>query len=372
MIDGIINPEINGWAIWNAQTNQTQSETALLTIANPIPAGPETWTITIYQDYLGGGGGAHLLGDFSLGYTTDPSPTLSSHFTPFTVTAATTLNGSTLTSLGSGQVLDNGLLPLTDVYTITLTSDSPDPITGIFLDAIKDPTNGLPDGGPGRWYGNSGTEINPSGVGLGNFVVSELTAGVSPGPPYMYDVISNHSVATLSGRAEADSTVSVFDGKTLLGMATADSFGNWSLRSTITGHTVHDFTEILTDVAGNSVASAGVTVYSPSQHQTLAGGTGNDFLIAGLNDTLIGGTGSDTFVFNANFGNDAINNFNTNHDTLAFSHTLFANDTVAQVLSQTHDTSAGTVIAVDAHDSITLHGVTKAQLAAHPSDFHFF
>jgi len=45
------------------------------------------------------------------------------------LTAATTLNGSTLTSLGNGQLLDNGLLPLTDVYTITLTSDSPDPIT---------------------------------------------------------------------------------------------------------------------------------------------------------------------------------------------------------------------------------------------------
>jgi hypothetical protein len=57
---------------------------------------------------------------------------------------------------------------------------------------------------------------------------------------------------------------------------------------------------------------------------------------------------------------------------LAFSHTLSANDTAGQVLSQTHDTSAGAVIAVDAHDSITLHGVTVAQLAAHPSDFHFF
>jgi hypothetical protein len=77
-------------------------------------------------------------------------------------------------------------------------------------------------------------------------------------------------------------------------------------------------------------------------------------------------------VFNANLGKDAVNNFNTNHDILAFSHALFANDTVAQVLSQTHDTSAGAVIAVDARDSITLHGVIVAQLAAHPSDFHFF
>jgi hypothetical protein len=54
------------------------------------------------------------------------------------------------------------------------------------------------------------------------------------------------------------------------------------------------------------------------------------------------------------------------------SNAFFSKDTVAQVLSQTHDTSAGAVITVDAHDTITLHGVTVAQLAAHSSDFHFF
>jgi hypothetical protein len=72
----------NGSAIYrdNGQADQTLSETALLTLANPAQAGPEVWTITIYQNYLGGGGGAHLLGDFSLGYTTDRTPTLSSTF----------------------------------------------------------------------------------------------------------------------------------------------------------------------------------------------------------------------------------------------------------------------------------------------------
>jgi Ca2+-binding RTX toxin-like protein len=69
----------------------------------------------------------------------------------------------------------------------------------------------------------------------------------------------------------------------------------------------------------------------------LVGGSGNDFLIAGHNDILTGRTGHDTFVFNANFGKNVINNFDVNHDILAFSHTLFANDTVAQILSQAHD-----------------------------------
>jgi fibronectin-binding autotransporter adhesin len=61
-----------------------------------------------------------------------------------------------------------------------------------------------------------------------------------------------------------------------------------------------------------------------------------------------------------------------NQDILAFDHTLFANATPSQVLSQTHDTIAGAVIAVDAHDTVTLTGVTVAQLQHNTSDFHFF
>ena len=101
MIDGIISANGNGWAIYrnNGQPDQTLSETALLTIPSPVPAGQQAWTITIYQSYVGAGAGAHLLGDFSLGYTTDTMPTLTSIFTPFTVTATKSLNGSTLTSL---------------------------------------------------------------------------------------------------------------------------------------------------------------------------------------------------------------------------------------------------------------------------------
>jgi hypothetical protein len=176
MIDGIISTQTNGWAIYrdNGQPDQTLSETALLTLASPVHAGPEIWTITINQDYVGGGAGAHLLGDFSLGYTTDKTPSLSSAFIPFTITAATSLNGSTLTSLGNGQLLDNGLLPITDIYTIIMTSKSHGPITALLLNVINDPNNGLPTGGPGRFYGNFGGP-----VGQGNFVVSELTADVS-------------------------------------------------------------------------------------------------------------------------------------------------------------------------------------------------
>jgi Ca2+-binding RTX toxin-like protein len=95
-------------------------------------------------------------------------------------------------------------------------------------------------------------------------------------------------------------------------------------------------------------------------------------LIGAQNDILKGNAGSDTFVFNKSFGKETVADYNVNQDVLAFNHILFTHDTVIQVISQTHDTTAGAVIAVDAHDAITLLGITTAQLAAHPSDFHFF
>jgi len=186
-----------------------------------------------------------------------------------------------------------------------------------------------------------------------------IVVDTTPPTPFMSDAIKNSN-----NRSEANSTVSVFDGTKPLGTVTADSSGNWSLQANIAGGT-HQFTETSTDVAGNTGASAGVTDYAPGGNKTLTGGSGNDFLIAGKNDTLIGGAGNDTFVFNPGFAKETVADFNPNQDQLSFNHALVAQATAAFVLSQTHDTSFGAVIVVDPHDTITLPGVTTAQLAAH-------
>jgi phosphoserine aminotransferase len=71
-----------------------------------------------------------------------------------------------------------------------------------------------------------------------------------------------------------------------------------------------------------------------------------------------------------------VSDYAVNQDALAFDHTLFTQDTTSQVLSQTYDSSAGAVIVVDAHDAVTLAGVTLAQLqaaqSAHLDWLHFF
>jgi hypothetical protein len=76
MIDGIFtgpNGGINGWSVYNYATGVSEGADALLTFASPLPAGEYKLTFTIYQNYYGNPG--HILGDFSLDYTTAASPT---------------------------------------------------------------------------------------------------------------------------------------------------------------------------------------------------------------------------------------------------------------------------------------------------------
>ena len=188
--------------------------------------------------------------------------------------------------------------------------------------------------------------------------------------PVMTDVVTAKNVTTLVGTSEANSTATVYDGKTAVGTVQADASGNWTLKAANAAGNIHSYTESATDLAGNIGQSAGVTLFSPSAHQNMNGGTGNDVLIAGPNDNLTGGGGNDSFVFNPGSGKDVITDFSLNLDTLNFSHTLFTN--AQQAIAHTHDVNGNAVITIDAADSVTLLGVTTAQLTAHLSDFHFF
>jgi Ca2+-binding RTX toxin-like protein len=188
----------------------------------------------------------------------------------------------------------------------------------------------------------------------------------------MLDAVKGKGDLTLlSGTAEANSSVSVFDDGKLVGTVTAGTDGAWSLDANVTGNVIHNFTETST-LSGETVSSTSDTLYTPAANKSLVADNGNDVLIGHPNDILMGGTGSDTFVFNPNFGHETITNFNVNNDVIDLDHTLFANATAPQVLSQTHDSAAGAVIVVDHADTITLPSVTVAQLSAHLSDFHLF
>ncbi|SDT38284.1 Npun_F0296 family exosortase-dependent surface protein [Bradyrhizobium canariense] len=94
------------------------------------------------------------------------------------------------------------------------------------------------------------------------------------------------------------------------------------------------------------------------------------FVNVGGGVKIFGGGGQDTFVFNANFHSATIGDFDVNKDTIDISQTLFAS--VSAILSSAQSANSGhdTVITDAAHDTITLSGVTLAQIQAHPNDFH--
>ena len=75
------------------------------------------------------------------------------------------------------------------------------------------------------------------------------------------DGITNDNTLTLTGTAEANSTVKVYDGVTLLGTVTADGSGAWSYTTVALANGSHSLTAMATDAAGNiSAASATLTV----------------------------------------------------------------------------------------------------------------
>ncbi len=108
-----------------------------------------------------------------------------------------------------------------------------------------------------------------------------------------------------------------------------------------------------------------------SQFKFVSGTSQNDtFGDVHGNVTVFGAGGQDTFVFKPNFGNPTIADFNVNNDTIDISHTLF--NSVASILASAHSANSGhdTVITDSHHDTITLLGVTVAQLQQHSTDFH--
>src|SRR4029078_9872015 len=75
------------------------------------------------------------------------------------------------------------------------------------------------------------------------------------------DAITNDNTLTLSGSAEANATVKVYDGATLLGNVTADGAANCSYTTAALANGGHSLTATATDVAGNtSAASSALSV----------------------------------------------------------------------------------------------------------------
>ena len=90
-----------------------------------------------------------------------------------------------------------------------------------------------------------------------------VLAPASDSGPSNSDGVTSVTRPTITGRAEAGSTVTLYDtdGVTVLGTAVAAANGNWSITSSVLGDGVHRLTTKATDTAGNtSAASAALAI----------------------------------------------------------------------------------------------------------------
>ena len=97
------------------------------------------------------------------------------------------------------------------------------------------------------------------------------------------DGITKVTTPTVTGNAEANSIVSLYDGSNLVGQATASGIGAWTITTSVLGEATHTLTARAVDAAGNtSVASAALTLTvdttmaTPSLFMAVASDTGLD------------------------------------------------------------------------------------------------
>ncbi len=103
------------------------------------------------------------------------------------------------------------------------------------------------------------------------------------------DGITNDNTLTLTGTAEANSTVKVFDGATLLGSVTASGTGAWTYTTAALANGAHSLTATATDAAGNTgTASTALGVTIDTTAPTTPSITSN--AIVNLNDVALTGT----------------------------------------------------------------------------------
>jgi Ca2+-binding RTX toxin-like protein len=131
-------------------------------------------------------------------------------------------------------------------------------------------TAALPDGVHTLKASQLDAAGNASGLSDGLMITID-TIGLIPTRPDLTDAsdtgisatdnLTRVTTPTFTGKTEANASVSLQEGTTVLATGKADASGEWTLKSAILAQGAHDLTVVITDVAGNiSPVSAVTTV----------------------------------------------------------------------------------------------------------------
>jgi hypothetical protein len=104
--------------------------------------------------------------------------------------------------------------------------------------------------------GNTGTASSETTVTITSSSTAPVIASFSDDSGVPGDNITNDNTLTLTGTADANATVQVFDGTTEVGTVVADSNGTWSLTTAALKDGDHSFTAHVTDPSGQTSATS--------------------------------------------------------------------------------------------------------------------
>ena len=180
-----------------------------------------------------------------------------------------------------------------------------------------------------------------------------------------------------AGGVVAGTLVMLDDDGTAIGTAVVRQDGTWSSDVVLPHLGANDISAQVNDAAGHVIASASVdltlaAVLSPPSGGIATAVSGSVPVHPAHSATLSADGASDRFVFTPHPGHDTITGFGLSGswaDHLSFSSQSFAG--LADVLRHTSMSDDGAVIHLSSRDSVTLVGVTKQELRAHPSVFTF-
>jgi hypothetical protein len=176
--------------------------------------------------------------------------------------------------------------------------------------------------------------------------------------------INHHSASFNESFNSVTDTLTVSDGTNTAVVHFAGTVGNLNFADdgSLVGGVAGTSGTIVYDPPGNTPTVGPIVMHDPGP------AVSTNIVATGPNQTFAGFSASDNYVFNfAGIGHAEVTDFHPQSDFLQLKTSIFAN--ASAVLNATQDDGHGNaVITIDAHDTITLAGISKVQL--HAADFH--